>query len=41
MGSEFEIMWRGVNLTFGEYSHFAGDDVERDLILTVGIGIGF
>ena len=41
LGSEFEIMWRGVNLTFGEYSHFAGNAPERDVIVTVGLGIGF
>ncbi len=41
VGGEFELMWKGVNMTIGLYSHNAGDHKIRDTILSAGIGIGF
>ncbi|MBN2000166.1 hypothetical protein JW935_21635 [candidate division KSB1 bacterium] len=41
VGGEFELMWKGVNMTVGIYSHNAGENKTRDTILSAGLGIGF
>ena len=41
VGGEFEMMWKGVNLSLGLLGHSEGDNPKRDVILTAGIGIGF
>ena len=40
-GGEMELMWQGVNMSFGLYSHVAGAKSERDIIVSAGQGIGF
>ena len=41
VGGELELMWQGVNLSLGLFGHIAGNDAERDLIFSAGVGIGF
>ena len=41
IGGEFEMMWKGVNLSLGLYGHLFGDDNNRDMIVSAGLGIGF
>lgn len=40
-GGEGVIMVSGINLTFGLYGHIAGDDKEKDMLVSVGAGVGF
>jgi len=40
-GGEGVIMISGINLTFGLYGHVAGDDPDKDMLVSVGAGIGF
>ncbi|MBC8183907.1 hypothetical protein H8E88_22665 [candidate division KSB1 bacterium] len=41
VGGEMELMWQGVNMSFGLYSHVSGSDANRDMIVSAGLGIGF
>ncbi len=41
IGGDFEIMVNWVSLNMGMYGHSAGDDDDRDVILSIGIGYGF
>jgi len=41
VGGEVELMWQGVNMSLGLYSHVAGDNANRDMIFSAGVGIGF
>lgn len=40
-GGEGVIMVMGINLTFGLYGHIHGDDAEKDMLVSVGAGLGF
>ncbi len=40
-GGEGVIMVSGINLTFGLYGHIDGDDKEKDMLVSVGAGLGF
>ncbi len=40
-GGEGVIMVSGINLTFGLYGHIGGDDPDKDMLVSVGAGIGF
>ena len=40
-GGEGVLMISGMNLTFGLYSHIDGDHPEKDMLVSVGAGIGF
>ena len=40
-GGEGVIMVSGINLTFGLYGHIDGDDTEKDMLVSVGAGLGF
>ena len=40
-GGEGVIMISGINLTFGLYGHVAGDDPDKDMLVSVGAGLGF
>ena len=40
-GGEGVIMVSGINLTFGLYGHIAGNDTEKDMLVSVGAGVGF
>ena len=40
-GGEGILMISGLNLTFGLYSHIDGDDPDKDMLVSVGAGIGF
>jgi hypothetical protein len=40
-GGEGVIMISGINLTFGLYGHVAGDDPEKDMLVSAGAGFGF
>ncbi len=40
-GGEGVLMVSGVNLTFGLYGHIDGDDTEKDMLVSVGAGLGF
>lgn len=41
VGGEGVIMVTGINLTFGLYGHIDGDDEEKDMLVSVGAGLGF
>jgi len=41
VGGEVELMWQGVNMSFGLYSHVSGSKTNRDIIVSAGLGIGF
>jgi hypothetical protein len=41
VGGEMELMWQGVNMSFGLYSHVSGSETNRDMIVSAGLGIGF
>ena len=41
VGGEMELMWQGVNMSLGLYSHVSGNDANRDMIVSAGLGIGF
>ncbi len=40
-GGEGVIMVSGINLTFGLYGHIKGDDQDKDMLVSVGAGLGF
>jgi hypothetical protein len=40
-GGEGVLMISGVNLTFGLYSHIDGDAPDKDMLVSVGVGVGF
>ena len=40
-GGEGVIMVTGINLTFGLYAHIDGDDEDKDMLVSVGAGLGF
>ena len=40
-GGEGVIMVTGINLTFGLYGHIDGDSEEKDMLVSVGAGLGF
>ncbi len=41
VGGEAELMWKGVNLSFGLFGHVAGESSDRDMIVSASLGIGF
>ncbi len=40
-GGEGVLMVSGFNITFGLYSHIDGDRPQKDMLVSVGAGIGF
>jgi hypothetical protein len=40
-GGEGVLMISGINLTFGLYTHVDGDDPDKDMLVSVGAGLGF
>ncbi|MCP4647199.1 MAG: hypothetical protein GY852_05590 [bacterium] len=40
-GGEGVIMVSGINLTFGLYGHVNGNDKDKDMLVSVGAGLGF
>lgn len=40
-GGEIELMFNRISLSLGTYGHVAGDDPDRDILISVGIGYGF
>ncbi len=40
-GGEGVLLISGINLTFGLYTHVAGDAEDKDMLVSVGAGIGF
>ena len=40
-GGEGVLMIAGLNVSFGLYGHIAGDHPEKDMLVSVGAGLGF
>lgn len=40
-GGEGTLMISGINVSFGLYGHVHGDDPEKDMLVSVGVGVGF
>jgi hypothetical protein len=34
-------MITGMNVSFGLYGHIAGDKPDKDLLVSIGVGVGF
>ncbi len=40
-GGEGTLMITGINVSFGLYGHVHGDNPEKDMLVSVGVGVGF
>lgn len=40
-GGEGTLMISGINVSFGLYGHVHGDNPEKDMLISVGVGVGF
>lgn len=41
LGEEGTVMISGINVSFGLYGHVHGDNPEKDMLVSVGVGVGF
>lgn len=40
-GGEGVVMITGINVSFGLYGHIAGDRPDKDMLVSIGVGLGF
>jgi hypothetical protein len=40
-GGEGVLMITGMNVSFGLYGHIAGDRPDKDMLVSIGVGLGF